>query len=46
MMSPVLSLLLIDRHKQKVLFEDVDMTRPCLHSLVPLLPLTSEQPKT
>lgn len=37
----VFNSLLIDRHKQEVLFEDVNMTCPCLHSLVPPLPLTA-----
>lgn len=39
---PVLNLLLIDRNKQEVLFEDVDVSCPCLHALVPPLSLTAE----
>lgn len=35
--------LMIHRHKQKVLCEDVHMARPCLDPLVPPLPLTAEE---
>ena len=37
----VFNLLLIDRNKQEVLFEDVHMSRPCLYTLVSPLPLTA-----
>lgn len=41
-MSLIINLLLIDRHKQKVLFKNVHMPCPRLHSLVPSLSLTSD----